>query len=130
MDTVQFLHRVRDWLVAHNKDRKWLGEQVGVSKRTVDNWFTQKSMPLGKRELIEKVIKPNPGLRASVKCTVSFSVAEWLAICEALPPGADVENIVRQYLLGYAVQKADNFIELHDPRTDDGGGWEAAEPEE
>lgn len=128
METVQFLKRVREWLAAHNKDRAWLGEQVGVSKRTVDNWFAQGSLPAGKRELVERVITPRAGMRAAINCTVKFTVEEWLTICEALPPGVEVEQVVRQYLLGDAVKKAGRFIDLHDPRPDDGGpDFDAAE---
>lgn len=131
METVQFLQKVREWLAAHNKDRQWLGEQVGVSKRTVDNWFSQQSMPAGKRELVEKVITPRAGMRAAINCTVTFTVEEWLTICEALPEGIDVEQAVRQYLLGNAVKKAGRFIDLHDPRGEEAGpDWEAADSEE
>lgn len=113
-----FLQNVREWLTAHQKDRAWLGEQVGVSKRTVDNWFAAGVVPTAKRELVEKVIEPRPGLRATVNCNIRFSVEEWLAVSEALPPGTDVEEVVRQYLLGKAVRKAERYIETHDPRPE------------
>lgn len=117
METM-FLQKVREWLAAHNKDRQWLGEQVGVSKRTVDNWFSAGTLPEAKRELVEKVIEPKPGMRAMVNCNIRFSVEEWLAISEALPPGTDVEEVVRSYLLGKAVHKAERFLDLHDPRPE------------
>ena len=121
-----FLQKVREWLAAHRKDRAWLGEQVGVSKRTVDNWFSSGTLPDAKRELVEKVIEPRPGLRATVNCNIRFSVEEWLAISKALPPGTDVEEVVRKYLLGKAVRKAERYIDAHDPRPE-GTLLEAAE---
>lgn len=128
METAKFLQDVRNWLAAHGKDRAWLGEQVGVSKRTVDNWFSQMSIPDAKRELVEKAIAARPGHRAVVNCSVRFTVEEWAAITAALPPGADVEEDVRRYLLGRAVRKAEEYLDVHDPRPDEEGTWlEAAD---
>lgn len=31
---------IRAWLNGLDKDRAWLAERIGVSKRTLDNWFS------------------------------------------------------------------------------------------
>lgn len=31
---------VRDWLSEQGRDRFWLSNELGVSKRTLDNWFS------------------------------------------------------------------------------------------
>ena len=115
METKMFLDRVRSWLKAHRKDRQWLGEQVGVSKRTVDNWFSLECIPPGKRELVEKVITPEEGSRPSVTCAVTFTEEEWLKIRAALPAGADVNALLKGYLLGLAVKRAAHYLDVHDP---------------
>lgn len=37
---------VRAWLLSLGEDRNWLAHQLGTSKRTIDNWFTDSSLPL------------------------------------------------------------------------------------
>lgn len=36
---------IEDWMKENNWDREWLGETLGYSKRTVDNWFTDDKFP-------------------------------------------------------------------------------------
>lgn len=127
METKMFLDCVRAWLRAHKKDRQWLGEQVGVSKRTVDNWFSSCSIPPAKRELVEKVIRPEAGFRTAVTCSVTFTEEEWLKIRAALPPEADIDAIIRSYLLGLSVKRAAHYLDVHDPEYDREKTLEAAD---
>lgn len=49
--------KIKNWLKRENRTRAWLGEQVGVSKKAVDNWLSSpKEIPLGKIKLIEKLM--------------------------------------------------------------------------
>lgn len=48
---------IKAWLKAHGKDRDWLGEQIGVNKRTVDNWLSSpKEIPEIKLALIQRAM--------------------------------------------------------------------------
>lgn len=35
-------HEIKQWLADLEKDRAWLAGEIGVSKRTLDNWFSDK----------------------------------------------------------------------------------------
>lgn len=50
--------QIKQWLKKNNRTREWLGSQVGVSKKAVDNWLSSpKAIPLGKLNLIQRLIQ-------------------------------------------------------------------------
>lgn len=58
--------RIKAWLKSHNHDRDWLAEQIGVKKRTVDNWLSSpKEIPIGKLSLIERLMQDDEAAEAS-----------------------------------------------------------------
>lgn len=57
---------IKDWLKQQRHDRDWLGEQVGASKKTVDNWLSsEKTIPLGKLRLIERLMQEDEAAEAA-----------------------------------------------------------------
>ncbi len=62
---------LKDWLDTIEKDRHWLADELGVSKRTVDNWFTENKFPL----FAEKHIARIRAAERSPK--IRFSEDEW-----------------------------------------------------
>ena len=68
---------LKAWLSAIEEDRHWLAEQIGVSKRTLDNWFSdgfplyaQKSIARLKNELEGRV----PEIEESA---IHLSIQQW-----------------------------------------------------
>lgn len=60
--------QIKAWLKATNRTRAWLGEQVGVSKKAVDNWLSSpKEIPLGKLKLIERLMQEDEAAEAARK---------------------------------------------------------------
>lgn len=58
--------RIKAWLKSHNHERDWLAEQIGVKKRTVDNWLSSpKEIPLGKLTLIERLMQDDESAEAA-----------------------------------------------------------------
>ena len=50
--------RIKEWLKSKNRDREWLAGEIGVNKRTVDNWLSSpKVIPVGKLKLIERLME-------------------------------------------------------------------------
>lgn len=48
---------IKAWLKRTNRDREWLGSQLGVTKRTVDNWLSAgQSIPEAKAALIQRLM--------------------------------------------------------------------------
>ena len=50
---------VRAWLASLGQDRVWLAHQLGTSKRTIDNWFTDNSIPLWAQCAIRNIMALN-----------------------------------------------------------------------
>lgn len=62
MEELDELEEIRRWLASIGKDRKWLAEQCGVSKRTVDGWFSRdkdRKMPKLALEFIRRIMRDN-----------------------------------------------------------------------
>jgi hypothetical protein len=48
---------IKAWLKQTNRDRTWLGEQTGVTKRSVDNWLSAgQPIPEAKQFLIRRLM--------------------------------------------------------------------------
>ena len=55
-----FKNAVKQWLKSQGLDYKWMADQCGVSEITVRNWMSQKSIPVLKQQLIERVMTQLP----------------------------------------------------------------------
>ncbi len=56
---------IKAWLKKTNRDRYWLAEQLGISKKAVDNWLSSpKEIPLGKQKLIERMMQEDEAAEA------------------------------------------------------------------
>ena len=56
---------VKAWLKSTNRERSWLGDQLGVGKRTVDSWLsTSAPIPLNKLKLIERLMEDDAAAEA------------------------------------------------------------------
>lgn len=73
---------VKFWLKSIGKDREWLAQKCGVSKRTVDNWISPgKPLPIKAQVDIQNLM--DSGV-ASQRIRVNFNQREWEAILEVL----------------------------------------------
>ncbi len=58
--------RIKAWLKTYNHERDWLAVQIGVKKRTVDNWLSSpKEIPVGKLKLIERLMQEDEAAEAA-----------------------------------------------------------------
>jgi hypothetical protein len=59
---------IKDWLKKSDHDRDWLGEQVGVNRRTVDNWLSSPQViPVSKLMLIQRLMEDTAALEEQRK---------------------------------------------------------------
>lgn len=65
---------IADFLKSTGKDRFWLAEKIGVSKHTVDGWFTGRPIPRPKQAAIRRVLTGPPAI------DVKLSLSEWQRI--------------------------------------------------
>lgn len=47
---------VLDWLAKQKKNKKWLAAELGVEERTVDSWFSWRSIPRSKKRELSQLI--------------------------------------------------------------------------
>lgn len=74
---------IKKWLKAIGRDRKWLADQCGVSKRQVDNWFSS-SINISARALLIIQRLMNGEGKSSPRIILDFTDEEWAIICEAM----------------------------------------------
>lgn len=68
---------VKQWLGEISKDRHWLADEVGVSKRTLDNWFSE-GFPLYAKKSIMRLrreLEFKPPELAETK--ISLTLPQW-----------------------------------------------------
>lgn len=76
---------IKQWLKTHGLDRDWLATQIGVNKRTVDNWLsTSKEIPEIKLALIRKVMSEAEAAEAARKQQLD-PVAQVFSVEVSLP---------------------------------------------
>ena len=57
--------KIKAWLKSYQRDRYWLGDQLDVDKKTVDNWLSSpKEIPLSKLKLIERLMADDEAAEA------------------------------------------------------------------
>lgn len=74
---------IKNWLKGTGKDRAWLGETIGVSKRTVDNWLSGADpIPAAKKKLIEERMQNSaaPDQTAAVVLPLDTSSVNYITI--------------------------------------------------
>ena len=60
--------QVKSWLKATQRDREWLGWELGVTKRAVDNWLsTSNPIPAAKLSLIKRLMADDDAAAARRK---------------------------------------------------------------
>lgn len=74
---------VKKWLKTIGRDRFWLAEQCGATKRTVDDWLsTGRAIPAKAILIIQKLMSGEDS--ASPRLILDFTDEEWEVICEAM----------------------------------------------
>ena len=73
---------VKKWLKVIGRDREWLANQCGVSKRQVDNWLSSSiNIPAKAILVIQRLM--NGEAESSPRIVIDFTDEEWDIICEA-----------------------------------------------
>ena len=72
---------IRKWLKARGRDRYWLAEQTGFSKRTWDNWFAAKAFPKCASKLVHYMMQE--GKTRSRSDEIKLTLEEWKLIDQA-----------------------------------------------
>ena len=69
-----------------NRDRFWLAERLGISKRTVDNWFASGKIPSRAQELVSKYLVKEDGIDEVRMKFEEFELIENARALAGFPP--------------------------------------------
>ena len=109
-DQTLFKNAVKQWLMIHGLDYRWMADRCGVSEITVRNWMSQKNIPPLKQQLIERVmvqlpsyevsgaqVVPGVSVNASLSLTVQLAPDMYKRLTErAMAAGLTPEALVAQ----------------------------------
>ena len=104
---------IKTWLKKSGRDRDWLGEELGVSKRTVDNWLSIQDIPDGKLRLIERLMADDQAEEARRK-QLSEPTNQIFSLEVSLPRFrrySTAAATARQTLEHWAIQSLDEMAE-------------------
>lgn len=69
--------RIKEWLRAHGKTRRWLAEQCRVSVRTVHTWFTARgNIPVTQYLFIDKLMSEGESWKVQLPNTIPVNFPE------------------------------------------------------
>ena len=69
--------RIKEWLRAHGKTRRWLAEQCRVSVRTVHTWFTARgNIPVTQYLFIDKLMNEGESWKVQLPNTIPVNFPE------------------------------------------------------
>lgn len=72
---------IRYWLISQKRDRAWLAAQIGVSKGTIDQWFS-KGFPDWAQKSIARLMNPLQHKASGLELV--FTHDEWMEITQAM----------------------------------------------
>lgn len=130
MEQQELLERIREWLKSNGKSRQDLASLIGVSKRTVDNWFSGRAMNPNHAFSLELLLKPQAAAERSGFVVLKFSEEQMERLKANFSSMVELELAVKSYVLGTLHDKAVKLVQscgIDLPRS---GDLEAAEPEE
>ena len=104
---------IKRWLTERGKDRAWLAEQLGVRKDTVVNWLSRgRAIPETKLHAIADLMhRKNTTFRDVIAVSVRFTAEELAALQAVLPPGANLEEVLREQALARIIREAEETVE-------------------
>lgn len=86
---------IKEWLREQGKSREWLGERVGVSKGSVDNWLSEgvaRPIPAAKMKLIEELMQESAAPAAKKPVAVDIGNIE---IINVILTREEMEEVAR-----------------------------------
>lgn len=113
---------IKHWLKAHGLGREWLADQIGVTKKTVDNWLSSaKEIPEIKLSLIRRVMEETAAAESARRQQLD-PVAQVFSVEVSLPQFRRYSQCAlqaQQTLEAWAIEEldraAEEYFEQHPP---------------
>lgn len=130
MKQQELLERIRVWLKTNGKTRQDLASLIGVSKRTVDNWFSGRPMNPSHAFSLELLLKPNDEKEKAATVVLKFTDEQMERLKANFSSMEELELALKSFILGSLYDKAVKIVKAYGIDLPDSGELEAAEPGE
>lgn len=127
--STQILDKIRAWLKDNGKSRQDLADLIGVSKRTVDNWFSGRSMNVAHEKALKVLLYPAVDEEESGKIVLRFTDEQMERLKKNFSSREELELAIKSFCLGSMYARAGEICRAHGLIFDEDGNLEAAEPE-
>lgn len=128
MNQSQLIEELREWLKSRGKTRQDLAALIGVSKRTVDNWFSGRAMNPNHAFSLKLLINPEPQEREG-KIVLRFSEKQMEKLREKFSSVEELELALKSFILGSLHSEAVEFVRSYGIELAKSSDLEAAENE-
>lgn len=128
--STQLLDKIRAWLKDNGKSRQDLADLIGVSKRTVDNWFSGRTMNVVHEKALKVLLSPSADEEESGKIVLRFTDEQMERLKKNFSSREELEMAIKSFCLGSMYARAGEICRAHGLIFDEDGNLEAAEPEE
>lgn len=129
METTELIQKLRDWLKINGKTRQELAELIGVSKRTVDNWFSGRPMNPNHEFSLSLLLNPEPREKQAT-VVINFTDEQMARLKENFSSMEELELAVKSFILGNLYERAVKMVRAHGIDLPSGSDLTAADSEE
>lgn len=112
METTELIQKLRDWLKINGKTRQELAELIGVSKRTVDNWFAGRPMNPNHEFSLSLLLNPEPREKQAT-VVINFTDEQMARLKENFSSMEELELAVKSFILGNLYERAVKMVRAH-----------------
>lgn len=112
METTELIQKLRYWLKANGKTRQELAELIGVSKRTVDNWFAGRPMNPNHEFSLSLLLNPEPKEKQAT-VVINFTDEQMARLKENFSSMEELELAVKSFILGNLYERAVKMVRAH-----------------
>lgn len=130
MEHNEIIQKLRDWLKANGKTRQELAQLIGVSKRTVDNWFAGRPMNPNHEFSLSLLLKPEPEDKKEATVVLQFTDEQMARLKENFNSMEELELAVKSFILGNLYERAVKMVRAHGIDLPTDSDLEAADSEE
>ena len=129
METTELIQKLRDCLKINGKTRQELAELIGVSKRTVDNWFAGRPMNPNHEFSLSLLLNPEPREKQAT-VVINFTDEQMARLKENFSSMEELELAVKSFILGNLYERAVKMVRAHGIDLPSGSDLTAADSEE
>ena len=117
----ELIEKIRAWLKETGKTRQELAQLLGVSKRTVDNWFSGRPINPSHAKAIRILLSPAPEKDAQGTVLLRFTEGQMEIIERRFPSREAFEMALKSFITGLLYERSVEICRTHGLEFDEDG---------